>query len=216
MAQVPTGSTFHIATVFAAVLSVTAVSNATEAVVSCATHNYSIGDIVEITSGWGRLNLRIGRVKSVVAGTSFVFEGFDTTNTTFYPAGGGIGSVRKISTFQQITMVTSSSSSGGDPKQVEYKYIESDVAYTINDGFAATGYAIDLDADAISTAGYAALKLLTEVQTNTVLKILTRSGSLVFQPCTVALNESLQLADGQINKVKATFNGSNRLTRYAS
>ncbi|RYF75065.1 MAG: phage tail protein [Comamonadaceae bacterium] len=216
MAQVPTGSTFHVATAFGAVKPITGISNAAEAVVSCATHDYIAGDIVEITSGWGRLNLRVFRVKSVVAGVSFVLEGADTSNANFFGAGGGVGSVRKIATFTQILTVMNPASSGGDPKTVNYKFIESDVEFSINDGFSATGYTVDLDADSIGQAGYNALKNLTDVQTNTVLKIVTRSGSLQFIPCTVALNEAVQMADGQINKVKASFNGNNRITRYAA
>ena len=215
MAQVPTGSTFFIASAFAASKTTTAVTNASEAVVTSAGHGYSNGDIVEMTSGWGRLNRRDFRIKSVATDT-FVLEGADTSSTTFYPAGTGVGSVRKISTFTQITSVMNPQSTGGDPKNVVYKFIESDVEYSINDGFTATSYTLELDADAIGSAGYTALKTLTDVQTDTSLKVVTRSGSLIFQPCTVALNEAIRMQDGQINRVNVSFNGNNRLTRYAS
>ncbi len=215
MAQVPTGATFYVASAFGVAKTVTAVSNASEAVVT-ATHDFSIGDIVEMTSGWGRLNKRAFRVKSISTTVSFVLEGADTTSTSFFPAGTGTGTVRKVSTFTQITTVMSPSSSGGDPKTVTYKYIESDVEYMINDGFSATSYSMDLDADSIGTAGYTALKTLTDVQTDTILKIVMRSGSILLIPCTLALNESVSFTDGQINKVKAAFNGNNRLTRYSA
>lgn len=215
MAQVPTGSTFYVATAFSAVKTTTAVSNATEAVVSSTAHGFSNGDIVEMTSGWGRLHLRAFRVKSVTADT-FTLEGADTTNTGFYPSGTGIGSARKVSTFQQITTVMNPSASGGEPKNVTYKFVESDIEFNINDGFTATSYAMDLDADSIGTAGYTALKNLTDVQTNTILKVQTRSGSILFVPCTVALNEAVSFQDGNINRVKASFNGNQRGTRYAS
>jgi hypothetical protein len=215
MAQVPTGTTFFIASAYAASKTVTIVTNATEAVVTSTAHGYSNGDIVEITSGWGRLNLRNFRIKSVATDT-FVLEGADTTSTTLFPAGSGIGSVRKISTFTQITGVMNPQSSGGDPKTVTYKFVESDVDYSINDGFSATNYTMELDADSIGGAGYTALKALTDVQTYTCLKMVTRSGSLIFQPCTVALNEAVRLQDGQINRVNVAYNGANRLTRYAS
>lgn len=215
MAQVPTGSTFFIASAFAASKTTTIVTNATEAVVTVTTHGYTNGDIVEITSGWGRLNRRNFRIKSVTTDT-FVLEGADTTSTTFYPVGTGIGSVRKVTAFTQITNVMNPQSTGGDPKTVTYKFIESDVEYSINDGFTATSYTMELDADAIGSAGYTALKTLTEVQTDTSLKIVTRSGSLIFQPCTVALNEAIRMQDGQINRVNVSYNGNNRLTRYAS
>ena len=215
MAQVPTGSTFFIASAFAASKTTTIVTNASEAVVTSAGHGYSNGDIVEMTSGWGRLNRRDFRIKSVATDT-FVLEGADTSSTTFYPVGTGVGSVRKISTFTQITTTMNPQSTGGDPKTVTYKFIESDVEYSINDGFTATSYTLELDADSIGSAGYTALKALTEVQTDTSLKIVTRNGALIFQPCTVALNEAIRMQDGQINRVNVSFNGNNRLTRYAS
>lgn len=215
MAQVPTGSTFYIATTFAVAQTTTAVSNAAEAVVTLNAHGYNNGDVVEITSGWGRLNQRIFKIKSVAANT-FVLELADTSNLNFFAAGMGVGSVRKVNTFVQITTVMNPQASGGEPKNVTYKFIESDVEFSINDGFSATNYSLELDADSMSSAGYAALKSLTDVQTNTVLKIVTRSGSIQFIPCTVALNESVKFQDGQINRVSCAFNGTNKLTRYAS
>jgi hypothetical protein len=215
MAQVPTGSTFYVATAFSVVKTVSAVSNAAEAVVTSTAHGFSNGDIVEMSSGWGRLHLRAFRVKSVTADT-LTLEGADTSNTSFFPSGTGGGSVRKVSTFQQITTVMNPSASGGEPKNVTYKFVESDIEFNINDGFTATSYAMDLDADSIGTAGYTALKSLTDVQTNTILKVQTRSGSILFVPCTVALNEAVSFQDGQINRVKASFNGNQRGTRYAS
>lgn len=215
MAQVPTGTTFFVASAIESSKTTTVVTNASEAVVTSTAHGYSNGDIVEMTSGWGRLNRRIFRIKSVTTDT-FVLEGADTTSTTFFPVGTGIGSVRKITTFTQITNVMNPQSSGGEPKTVNYKFIESDVEYSINDGFSATSYTLELDADSIGSAGYTALKSLTDVQTDTVMKMVSRSGALIFVPCTVALNESVRLQDGQINRVSAAFNGNNRLTRYAS
>jgi hypothetical protein len=66
------------------------------------------------------------------------------------------------------------------------------------------------------SGGYAALKALTDVQTNTILRIVTRSGQIQLVPGTVALNESVQMNDGQINTVTAAVSGNNRTTRYAS
>ena len=189
MAQVPTGSTFYIASAYGSAKTVTIVTNATEAVVTAVAHGFSNGDVVEMTSGWGRLNKRHFEIESVLT-DSFVLSGEDTTNTTFYPA-----------------------TQGGDPKTVTYKFVESDVEYSINDGFGATSYTMELDADALGSAGYTALKSLTQVQTDTCLKVVTRSGSRVYQPCTVALNESIRMQDGQINRVTCAFNGNNRLTR---
>ncbi len=213
MASVPTGTTFYVGSTLGASKTVSGITNATEAVVTCAAHGYSNGDIVLLNSGWGRLNQRAFRIKSVST-NDFVLEGQDTTSTSFYPAGSGGGSVQKVATFTQITQVVSISGSGGDPKNVTYKYMENDVEGSINDGFSATSATLELDADAIGTAGYTAMKALTELQTTTVIKTLMRNGSQVLRAGTVALNEDPVLSDGQIAKVKVAVNGTGRVTRY--
>lgn len=219
MAQVPTGTVFSIASAFASSLAFTSASNAAECQLTIAsTAGLANGDIIEVTSGWGRLNLRTFRVKSLVANTSLVLEGCDTTSTSFFPTPGtnAAGTVRKVNTFTDISQVTAVSSSGGDPITIDYRYLESDVRYSINDGFNASSYTVTLDADAIGSGGYNALKSLTDVQTNTILRVRTRSGQINLIPCTVALNEAVSMTDGQINTVTASFNGNGRLTRYAS
>lgn len=212
MASVPTGTIFSVATTIAAAKTVTAISNAAEASVSCTAHGYAAGDAVIIETGWGRLNRRAVEVKSVTT-DAFVIA-VDTTNTNFFPSGSSAGTVKKVSTFTPISQVTGASSSGGDPVTVDYKYIESDVKYSINDGFNSTQYTLTLDADAIGSAGFSALQTLTDVQTDTVLKMLSRSGARLYMPCTVALNDVPSLNDGQINTVTAVFNGNNRPIRY--
>lgn len=206
---------FFIASAFGVAKTVSGVSNATEAVVSSTAHGFSNGDIVEMTSGWGRLNLRAFRVKSVTADT-FVLEGCDTTNTNFFPSGSGGGSVRKATTFVQIVTVQNPQSTGGEAKKVSYKFVESDVEFSINDGFSAVNRSLELDADSIGTPGYAALKALTDVQTDSILKTVTKSGSFTLLSCKVALNEEVLMQEGQINKVKVDFSGNSRSVRYAS
>ena len=90
MAQVPTGSLYYVASTIAATKATTVVTNASEAVVTSTAHGYSNGDYVLVVSGWGRLNKRAFRIKSITTDT-FVLEGADTSNTTFFPAGQGVG-----------------------------------------------------------------------------------------------------------------------------
>jgi hypothetical protein len=214
MASVPTGTVFSLATAFAAAKTVTSISNAAEAVVSCTAHGYSVGDILQLYSGWGRLNRRGVRVKSVLT-DSFVAEGINTTNTEFFPSGSGGGTVRKVTTFTQINKILNPSASGGDPKNVPVKFLESDVEETINDGFTAISESFEIDADEFGGASYEALRTLSEVQTDTVMKKTLRSGSIILTPCRVALNENIKMTDGQIITNSVSVNGNGRLTRYS-
>jgi hypothetical protein len=110
--------------------------------------------------------------------------------------------------------VLSSGANGGEPKIVNYRYQESDVDFQLNDGFSAVSYSFGIDADALGTAGYTALKTLTDTAADSCLRMTLRGGSVIYQAGTAALNEAVLLQDGQINRVKLTFNGNNRPTRY--
>lgn len=215
MASVPTGTTLAVATAFGAEKTVTAVTNAAEAAVSATAHGFSNGDYVQMKSGWGRLHRRVARVKSVSA-DSFTLEGINTSNTNFFPAGGGVGTVRKITTWQTINKILRPQASGGDPKNVTVKYLESDVEESINDGFTAVSESFDIDADQVGQTDYEALRALSEVQTDTVLRKILRSGSIIVTPGRVALNENVKFADGQINTNTVAFNANGAITRYAS
>lgn len=214
MAQVPTGTLFSVATTFGSAITVTAVTNATEAVCTATAHGLNTGDVVEFTSGWGRMNKRVFKVEAIDA-NSFKLLKADTSSTAHFPAGTGIGSVREVTAWTQLAKVMNPQVSGGDPKTVNYKFLESDVEYSINDGFTAVNQTLELDDDD-TTAGYAALRTLTDNQTDTVLKTLMRSGAVVYLPCTLAMNDLPKMQDGQINRIMVQFNGNNRHTRYAA
>jgi hypothetical protein len=215
MATLPSGTIMAVATAFAAAKTVSDISNASEAVVSCTAHGYSVDDIVQIYSAWGRLNRRAVRIKSVTT-DAFVAENIDTTNTEFFPAGGGAGTVRKVSTFTQISKYLNPQQSGGEPKNIAVRFMDEDVETNLNDGFTAVTESFEIDADNFGSAAYDALRSLSEVQTDTILKKTLKSGAQIYTPCKLALNENVKLADGSIMTNVVSINGNGRITRYSA
>lgn len=215
MARTPTGTIHSVATVLAAAKTVTGISNAAEAVVSCTAHGYSNGDIVLIYSGWGRLNFRAFKVKSVTT-DAFTLAEADTTNTDLYTAGAGAGTVRKVTTWVDLDRTMNHSTSGGDSKTVNVKFIESDVEIVLNDGFNAVQRTFDMDADMIGTPAYNALKTLSATDADTVVRRRAKSGAISLIPAKVSFNEEETLSEGQAVTVKGTFNAQNISTRYAA
>lgn len=213
MATLPSGTLMAVASAFAAAKTVSGISNAAEAVVSCTAHGYSVGDIVQIYSAWGRLNRRAVRVKSVTTDT-FVAESIDTTNTEFFPPGSGGGTARKVNTFTQIPKYLNATSSGGDPKQVTVRFDDEDTESSLNDGFSAVTESFEVDADQFGSVPYNTLRTLSEVQTDTILKKTLKNGSIIFTPCTVALNENVKRQQGSIMTNMVSVSGNGRITRY--
>jgi Phage tail tube protein, TTP len=215
MARTPTGTQAAIATAFAAALPFTAATNASETVLTVVGSTLVAGDFVEVTSGWGRINNRIYRLRAATA-TALTLEGADTTSTTLFPAGLGAGSVRRVTTWQNITQQLTITSSGGDPKTVNFTFVETDDEQTVFDGNSATQYMIDLDADLVGTAAYNAIRTLSDSRGIAALRLTAPSGALVLLGCTLSINENPSMSGGQIMANKVTFFGRGRVVRYAS
>lgn len=100
-----TGATLSVAKTYAAPLSFTVISNATNAVCTVVGSTIVAGDYVEVSSGWGLLDKRVVRAYTGSSATSLILEGVDTSNTSKYPVGTGIGSVRKVTAWSQLSQV---------------------------------------------------------------------------------------------------------------
>jgi hypothetical protein len=121
--KIPNGGTFQHAATYATALSVSAISNATEAVATVTGATLAVGDIVLVSSGWTQLNGRVARVKAATA-TAITLEGIDTTNTQIFPALGGAGSLKKVLTWVLIPQITDVAFSGGDQNYLAVVFLE--------------------------------------------------------------------------------------------
>lgn len=109
-----TGTAVSIAKTYGAAVSVSALTNASSAVATLAAgHGVLVGDYLELTSGWDLADKRIVRVKTV-ATNDVTLENLDTADTTKYPPGAGIGSVRRITAWSQLSQLKDMSASGGE------------------------------------------------------------------------------------------------------
>lgn len=127
--RVPNGSLIHLSSGLATAVTITALTNATEAVAT-ATNSYTAGDIAVVSSGWSALDGRVARVKAP-SGTQFTLEGYDTSSTTTYPAAGGAGSAQKVSGWTQLSQVTDISTSGGEQQFETYQFLEGSMQFQI-------------------------------------------------------------------------------------
>jgi hypothetical protein len=123
--QMPNGATFEIASVYGTAIPFTALTNANPAVATAAAHGLAEGDIIAVNSGWTRLDGRAVRVADIASGT-FALGGINTANVQQYPAGSGIGSVREITSFVEISQITELASSGGDQQFLTYGFLADD------------------------------------------------------------------------------------------
>lgn len=211
--SLPNGVVLAVATAYASALSVTAASNASEAVLTV-TNTLAAGDYVEFVSGWSRANNRIFRVKSP-SGASLTLEAFDTTDTTQFPIGSGVGTLRKINTWTQITQVMGCTSSGGEPQYQTFSFLEQDYDSHIPTTTSAQSIALEI-ADDPTLPGYQALKAIALTRKSTAMRATLPAGGFILYNGIFAFDETPSLTKGNLMSVKAGIALQGRPVRYAS
>jgi hypothetical protein len=146
--KIPNGGYFQHAATYDAVLPFTALSNASEAVATVTGATIAVGDIVLLSSGWSKLDNKVVRVKTASA-TSITLEGVDTSDATLFPAGGGIGSMKKILTWVQVPQVTDLAFSGGEQNYLDVVFLEDDQGKQIPTDKSATSMTLTIADDPV-------------------------------------------------------------------
>lgn len=126
--HLPNGSQIFIDNGRGTSLSVTAITNAAEPVLTMAsTTGLAKNDYVIITeSSWGKLVDRVVRIKSLVADTSITIEGVDTTDVNVFPAGTVTAKVEKVTSWVEIPCVQELSQDGGEQQYYNYQCLSDD------------------------------------------------------------------------------------------
>lgn len=215
--SLPNGTLFALGTAFGTTKTISALSNAAEAVATLdSTTGLADGDYVKVASGWSRLNNRVVRVKSVSASpATVVFEGIDTSDTEDYPAGSGTGTLVEVTTWTQISQIMESTSSGGEQQFVTYSFLEQDFESQLPT--VQSPIAINLQiADDPTLAGYIAAKAAAETRALTPLRATLPNSSKLLYNGYVSLNETPSMTKNQLMAVTATFSLQSRPVRYAT
>jgi Phage tail tube protein, TTP len=168
------GTQVQIATGYAAVKAMSALSNANPGVATlAASHGIIVGDYFEITSGWGRADGRIARASAVAT-----IEGLDTSSTARYPAGTGTGSVREITGWTTITQITEDGLqvSGGGQQYSNTTTLDDVVSKKIPTTRDAIDISLKLFYDA-SLAWWATVMAASDSATPTALRLVFPNGA---------------------------------------
>ena len=210
----PNGSTVGIAASYDAPIIFTAITNATEAVVSSAGHDLVTGDFVEVTSGWARLNNRVVRVKTVTT-DSFVLESVNTLNAARFIAGAGGGSVRKILTWVPISQVTESSKSGGEQQNVTYSFLEEDDEHQIPTSKSALSFTLTMADDPALPHNEVLLEADDDKKPRAV-RVNLASGGVIAYNAFASFDNVPSLTKNNIMAVTAVFAVVAKFIRYAA
>lgn len=212
--QLPNGATLEIAATYGTAIPVTALSNANPAVATAAAHGLTDGDIIAVTSGWTRLNNRAARVSGSDAGT-FALENIDTAKVQSYPAGSGVGSVREVTGFLEISQITDVSTSGGDQQFLTFGFLADDDDRQIPTTKNPISMAFTV-ADDPSLPYVAVVEAADEDKVIRVLRLNLPGGSTIIYNGYVTITATPALSRNNLMTRVITLSLAGRPTRYAS
>lgn len=211
--KLPNKSIISIASTYEAADLITALSNAAEAVATLeASHGIILNDILEVNSGWSLLSGRIVRAGAVDV-NDVTFEDIDTSSLINYPAGSGIGNLRKISAWTQIAQVTNSESSGGDPQYATYSFLEDPVERQIPTGKSARSLTLTL-ADDPALPWYAVARAADADAVPRAIRVQLPGGGVIYYNAYVTFNDEPTLSKGSIMEVRLILSLVAANTRY--
>lgn len=214
--RVPNGSLIYIASGYGAAKTMSALTNAAEAVASLESgHGVVEGDFIEVTSGWSRLTDKIVRAGTVSTDDDVVLEGYNTASTTIYPAGTGIGTVREISGWTQLTQILQSGSNGGEQQFLEYQFLEADAQKRIPTFKNASGLTFSVGDDD-TLAGYILASAANDDRAQRAIKIVLPTGAILLYNAYISLNKTPSLTVNELMAVEVTLSLLNEPVRYAS
>lgn len=211
--QLPNGSTLSIASTFGTSKTLSAITNATEAVGTLeASHDIVVNDLFVVTSGWEGLNNRVVRAKTV-ATNDVTFEGINTSNTTTYPAGSGIGSVREITAWTEILDVLGFETSGGEAQFYQYQTLKSRRQKQIPTITAAMSVALTV-ADARTAAWYAVALAAAQAGSLVPMRLSLPNGDVIYYNGYWSMVESPRVTVNEAVTLALTMSLDADVTRY--
>lgn len=212
--QVPNGALIAIASGYGSAVNTTVATNANPCVVTATAHGYANGDFVEITSGWSRLTNKVVRIANITANT-FEIEGYDTTSTSIYPSAGGLGSVRKITGWTQLSQILGSTSSGGEQNFLEYQFLESDSQKRIPTFKSAAGLTLTVGDDA-TQPGYILASTANDDRLARGVRITLPSAAKLLYNAYISLNKTPTLTVNELMACEVTLSLLAEPVRYAT
>lgn len=212
--QLPNGARLFIGLLPSTSKAMSAVSNANPAVATLeASHGVLAGDIFVCSSGWADLDNRVVKAGTVTT-NDVVLLGVNSTSTTYYPAGGGVGSIREVSgSFIEILEPSDFTINPGSQEFAERQPMAAKSKKRRPTVRGATEGSFKILNDITGTY-FTTLDTLSKTQEQAVLKILLPGGGERYMLCYFSLADDESMAVNSFMEFEVSFSKDGPTTRY--
>lgn len=206
------GSKIQFTQTIAAAKTITVATNANPCVMTSVAHGYTTGDEILLTTGWEDATDSVYKITVLTADT-FSVSGLDTTNTSFFAVGSGVGTAQKLSTWLDIPQVLTISASGGDARFTDISPLAKRNSIKVPTGFNATSVTLSLGHDA-AQANYITMLGIARNLSKVAIKMVISGGAVTYGYGYMSVSETPKLNVNQANTVDAALTILGRTVSY--
>lgn len=212
MITIATGTSLQVGKTYGGNLVISSISNANPAVATFAdASTIIVGDYIEISSAWGRLDKKVVRV-SAKSTNQVTLEGINTTDTTKY-AGSGAGTARRITAWDTLSQIKSMSPSGGDIKFADISSMDDFVDKQVPVGRSASALGLVIYDDP-TLAWYATLTAASDSLTPSAMMMVFPNGSRTVANAYWSLSKTPDIAKDEAITAKLDLSFAAEAVRY--
>ena len=206
------GSKIQFTQTIAAAKTITVATNANPCVMTSVAHGYTTGDEILLTTGWEDATDSVYKITVLTADT-FSVSGLDTTNTSFFAVGSGVGTAQKLSTWLDIPQVLTISASGGDARFTDISPLAKRNSIKVPTGFNATSVTLSLGHDS-AQANYITMLGIARNLSKVAIKMVISGGAVTYGYGYMSVSETPKLNVNQANTVDAALTILGRTVSY--
>lgn len=178
--QLPDGSILSFGTTLGSSKSMTAISNASEAVATLeSSHGVIENDIIILTSGWLKLNKRLARADSIST-NDVTLEDINTSSLSRFPGGSGTGSIVEVTAWTQLPYVKDFQGSGGEQQTVTEEFLDSDDQYEFFTSRSPRRFNCGIAYQGPTATHFPLIRALSDARTETAFRLVFPDGSVTY------------------------------------
>jgi hypothetical protein len=210
----PEGTRVYFSNTLGTAKTITALTNASLAVATSAAHGFVDNDELLVTSGWGDINEMVFKADQLTADT-FGLVDLDTTDTAYFPPGGGAGVAKKISSWVEIPQLLTLSTDGGGTRFTDVGLLSRRQDIRIPTGFNPSSMDMTLAWDPADT-NFKAMLALSRTIRPAAIKIAVGGGAAIYGYGYLNVREAPTFNRNQVLEVNGSLTMNNRPMSYAA
>ncbi|MBX9849592.1 MAG: phage tail protein, partial [Rhodocyclaceae bacterium] len=159
------------------------------------------------------INGQVARVSAATT-TSVTLEGVNTTSVQQYPVGSGIGTVRKVNSYTQLSQIVTSAASGGEQQFVTFQFLEANSESQIPTKKTALAMSLSV-ADDVTLPGYIIAKAANDDKQPRAVKFSLPGGGIISHNAYITVTDLPSLTQNEIMANTVTMSLVAQPIRYA-